>query len=373
MTRESGAKRVLLVGAGHAHLHVIANAQRFVELGHSVTVLSPGPFWYSGLATGMVGGTYCVADDQVDVAALARKHGARFVGDAAIGFDIAVKTVVTEGNSSLEYDVLSLNLGSDPPHLPGENAPSCYRVKPIPELARMREDLLRRFASGPKVVRVVVAGGGATAAELALNIDALARRARAETEITIVGGRRASLKQLRPGPARSLMGVLERRGIILLRGRRVERIADGSAELSNGEAITFDLFLNAAGLHPSEVVARTGLPVDGSGALRVNSHLRSIADDSVHAAGDCMSLEGNPLAKIGVYAIRQAPVLLANLLAAAQGTQPQTFVPQKRYLWIINLGDGTGLAMRGGLWWRGRSAFWLKDRIDRRFLGLYQA
>jgi diaminopimelate decarboxylase len=39
---------------------------------------------------------------------------------------------------------------------------------------------------------------------------------------------------------------------------------------------------------------------------------------------------------------------------------------------ILNLGDGTGLATWGRLFWRGRLAFRVKDRIDRRFLEGYQ-
>ena len=38
----------------------------------------------------------------------------------------------------------------------------------------------------------------------------------------------------------------------------------------------------------------------------------------------------------------------------------------------MNLGSGTGLAARSGLWWHGRAAFRLKDWIDRRFLREYQ-
>jgi NADH dehydrogenase FAD-containing subunit len=75
---------------------------------------------------------------------------------------------------------------------------------------------------------------------------------------------------------------------------------------------------------------------------------------------------------VGVYAIRQAPVLTANLEAALDGRPPVPFRPQRRYLAILNLGDGTGLATWGGLWWHGRAAFRLKDLIDRRFLAAHR-
>ena len=65
-------------------------------------------------------------------------------------------------------------------------------------------------------------------------------------------------------------------------------------------------------------------------------------------------------------------MLLHNLLASLDPGEPRRFEPQRRYLWIMNLGDGTGLAARGDLWLHGRAAFRLKDWIDRRFLASYR-
>jgi NADH dehydrogenase FAD-containing subunit len=106
--------------------------------------------------------------------------------------------------------------------------------------------------------------------------------------------------------------------------------------------------------------------------LIVDQHLRSVAAPEVHGAGDCIAFHGRPLPRVGVYAIRQAPVLFHNLMAAAEGTPPEAFRPQRRYLIIMNLGDETGLAVRGRWYWHGKAAFWLKDWIDRRFLRTYQ-
>src|SRR5947209_4469363 len=63
--RQSG--RVVLLGAGHAHLDAIRHARSFTRRGFDLTVVAPGPFWYSGLATGMLGGEYAPEDDQIDV------------------------------------------------------------------------------------------------------------------------------------------------------------------------------------------------------------------------------------------------------------------------------------------------------------------
>jgi NADH dehydrogenase FAD-containing subunit len=107
--------------------------------------------------------------------------------------------------------------------------------------------------------------------------------------------------------------------------------------------------------------------------MRTDRALRSVADTAIFGGGDCIAFDGHALPRIGVYAVREAPVLLHNLAAALDGTAPRSYRPQRRALLILNLGDGTGLATWGPLSWRGRAAFLLKDRIDRRWLATLRA
>ncbi|MEP5518218.1 MAG: hypothetical protein ABJP87_25075, partial [Bauldia litoralis] len=110
----------------------------------------------------------------------------------------------------------------------------------------------------------------------------------------------------------------------------------------------------------------------GAGSLHVDPWLRSTGDPAIFAAGDCIAFDGAPLPRVGVYAVRQAPVILHNMLASLEGTPLMRFEPQKHFLTIMNLGDDTGLALRAGLHWRGRLAWRLKDAIDRRFLASHR-
>jgi NADH dehydrogenase FAD-containing subunit len=75
---------------------------------------------------------------------------------------------------------------------------------------------------------------------------------------------------------------------------------------------------------------------------------------------------------VGVYAVRQNPVLHHNLLAALEGTEMQTFVPQKDYMLIFNMGNGRGILWKKNFVWEGRLAFLLKDYIDRKFMRKFQ-
>ena len=109
----------------------------------------------------------------------------------------------------------------------------------------------------------------------------------------------------------------------------------------------------------------------GADGLRVRATLQSVANERVFAAGDCASLEGHRLPKLGVFGVRQGPVALHNLGALLQGAELRPYRPQRRYLMILNLGCGRALAIYGRAHWLGRLSFCVKDRIDRRFLRRY--
>lgn len=363
----------VLLGAGHAHLLTLLRAGAFTARGHRLTVVAPDRFWYSGLATAMLGGEVAPECDQVDVAALAARGGGRFVRDLVTRVDPAARLVHLEHGPPLAYDALSLNLGSETPAIPGEGEACHYAVKPIRRVWDLRTELERRFRDAPRAtVRIVLAGGGVTGCELAGNLAALAARRGGSAEITVLAAGEGVLDSVPAAAARRVVDALCRRGVVVRTAARVARLDGGRAMLGDGDAVPFDLFVNATGLGPGRVIRRCGLPVDEAGALRVDGHLRSIADPAVHGGGDCVSVEAHGLPRVGVYAIRQAPILCHNLLASLEGWAPRRFRPQRRYLWIMNLGDGSGLAVRGALWWHGRASHWLKDRIDRRFLCRYQ-
>jgi hypothetical protein len=75
---------------------------------------------------------------------------------------------------------------------------------------------------------------------------------------------------------------------------------------------------------------------------------------------------------VGVYAVRQNPILYKNLMAALEGRDLEKFVPQEVYMLIFNMGDGTGIFVRRNWVWNGSLAFKLKDYIDRKFMRKFQ-
>jgi len=124
----------------------------------------------------------------------------------------------------------------------------------------------------------------------------------------------------------------------------------------------------ATGLEAPPLIGALGLPVGADGRLVVSPQMLSVAHDRVFAAGDCAIIDGAERPAAGVFGVRAAPTLLANLIATATDKPLRPYRPQARWLSIMDLGDGTGLAMRGGLWTHGRAALWLKRRLDLGFV-----
>src|SRR4051794_17480044 len=83
----TGTVRLLLVGAGHAHLEILRRLA-LDPLGVALTVVSPSPrHHYSGMVPGYLQGTYKEEEIAVDVARLAARAGGRFQEGSAVAID----------------------------------------------------------------------------------------------------------------------------------------------------------------------------------------------------------------------------------------------------------------------------------------------
>lgn len=358
-------RRVLLLGGGHAHLEVIRHAGELTRAGAAVTVVDRGAFWYSGMATGMLSGRYHPDQLRIDLAALCAAAGARLLRAEVAAIDIAAASVRFVAGGEERWDLLSCSLGSVGGSLPGADE-RVYAVKPLRRLLDLRRELERRFAGcSSGAVRVAVIGGGASGCEVAANLVALARARAGRIVVTIVAP-----GLLGSGSARAATGAaaaLARLGVVHRPGR-ASGYADGLVRVTDGPPVEADLVVIATGLRPPALLRASGLPVDEDGALLVDHRLISIGDGRVLGGGNCVALEGHPLPGLGVFGVRQAPILRHNLHALLAGKKLRRYVPQRRWLQILNLGDRTGLATYGSLAWRGRTAWRLKDAIDRRFV-----
>lgn len=365
--------QLVLAGGGHAHLFVVSQAEAFRRAGAELILIDPGTLWYSGMATGMLSGQYAPSEDTVDLETLCQRYGVSFHRSKVIALDREAREVRTESGEAIPYDLLSLNVGSavDTSKV-GDPGGLAWTVKPIAGLAKLRATL-ENYARRGRPCSVGVVGGGPTGSEIAANIEALFAASDAKVNVTILHGGHRLLPGFPSDAAGTLSPLLDQRGITIRLGTRIAGLKRGNegilAATGDGQELRFDEVVLATGLVASPTVSALGL---GESGVRVDSHLRSLEDPTVFAAGDCISFVPRELPKVGVFGVREAPILKANLLASLTGGELAEYRPQEKFLIILNMGDGTGLAIRGGWHWHGRLAMKLKHFIDRRFMKRYQ-
>jgi len=368
-------KHLVLVGGGHAHMVTLANIHRFVEKGYRVTVIGPSAYhYYSGMGPGMLGGTYSPEQIRFATKKGVAGQGGDFVLDRVTRIFPGDRQVETASGIRIDYDVVSFNAGSYIP-LPepaGKERPeNLYPVKPIEQLMDAAAALKALFAEKP--VTVTVVGGGPSSAEVAGNVWQLARNGKGHMpRVRILCGSRF-MGRFGDRVRSRVKQVLEKRGIGIQENARVQSVTASRITLTSGQVCDTDFTFMAAGVIPSPIFESSGLAVGPDRGLLVNQYLQSVADPRIFGGGDCIHFQPQPLDKVGVYAVRQNPVLCHNLMAALEGEPLKPFDPGPDYLLVFNLGGREGVLKKKNMVFKGRLAFTIKDYIDTKFMKKFQA
>ena len=362
---------LVLIGGGHSHALVLRMWGMAPLPGTRVTVINPDPVApYTGMLPGLIAGHYRRHELMIDLVRLARFAGARVILDRATAVDREARLIHLEGRPPLPYDLAAIDIGitSDLPALPGA-AEHAVPAKPLGRYAAAWEAFV---AAPPAHPRLVILGAGLGGVELAL---ASAHRLHGTgATVTLLDRAAEFLPTLSPKARRVLEAQLAAQGVRLRLGVRVVGIGPGAVSLDGGEDIASDFTLTATGARPHGWLAGTGLQHE-NGFLLTDASLRT-SDPLIFASGDCAVIKGDPRPKAGVFAVRAAKVLHANLRAALTGNPLQSFRPQADYLKLISLGRKAAVAEKWGLTLSGDRYWRLKDRIDRRFMekfGTYPA
>lgn len=365
--------RIVLVGAGHAHVSVLRELSQRPASGIHLTLLTPSADTpYSGMLPGHVAGLYRRDEMHIDAGSLARRAGARLCQDEAVGLDLAGRQVLCKAHLPLPYDIVSLNVGSIPNvgTVPGA-AEHAIPVKPISSFLPHFEALRARVLAGQSR-RVVLVGAGAGGVELLLSVERRLRRDAPDQALrfALVAGSSDILPSFPPAFRARFRRVLAARGIALHTDARVVRVNKVGVHFAGGK-IDADEVLWAAEASPAPWLVGTGLALDPQGFLRVDATLRALGRNDVFAAGDMVAFDPGALPRSGIYAVRAGPVLAANLRATATGERLRRYRPQSSALYVVSTGERCAVATRNGLTLGGAWAWRLKDHVDRRFVARF--
>jgi selenide,water dikinase len=169
---------LLLIGGGHAHVHVIKMLGMNPIIGLQVTLISrdvESP--YSGMIPGFVAGYYTKDECHIDLRKLCSFSNVKFINAEVCKLDTGDQCVeCTDERPSIRYDYLSINIGISPSLLFSQNTrlnnSFLTPVKPIDGFAIAWNTLLNKIIdySEQKTLTIAIVGGGAGGVELAFSI-----------------------------------------------------------------------------------------------------------------------------------------------------------------------------------------------------------
>ena len=359
-------KHLVLAGAGHAHLETIQNIRSFINDGIRVSVVGPARYhYYSGMGPGMLGGFYQPEAIRFPMEKEVETQGGVFYRDSITEIDPKGNTVFLQSGKTLSYDLISFNTGSSIHLPPLRESQNVYPVKPIEGLTQAKaaiESLARK-----QNVTVAVVGGGPAGVEIAGNVAHLLSKSKYPSQIYLYGGRKL-LAGFSPFIRKKSRQLLEKNNVAIREGAHLSKIEQNILHFEDGAEEYADCVIVCTGVHPDSFFKASGLPTGDDGGLLVNRNLQSINFPNIFGGGDCISFQPCALAKVGVYAVRENPVLLHNLRAFFRNEQLKDFDPGGDYLLVFNLGSGKGVLHKKWLHFSGSLAFRIKDYIDTKFM-----
>ena len=372
---------IVLLGGGHAHVAVLKRFGMRPQPGVRLTLVTPGMAApYSGMLPGLLAGHYTHEQAHVDLEPLARFAGARLYRAAATGIDLDARQVICPGRPPVPFDLVSLDIGSTPivDGIAGARE-HALAVKPVEGFLEQLARVERRLLQGDGWLRVVVVGAGAGGVELALSVrHRLAQHldqaglATDGLRVSVLTAEERTLPGHSPGVRRRLHEAMREHGVELHTNTRVSAITETQVICEARPPIGCDAAILVTGAAPARWLTDIGLALDARGFVRVDEQLRSVSHPNVFAAGDVASIDGYRLAKSGVFAVRQGPILADNLRRSVDGRALRRYRPQRRTLSLISTGDQHAVASWGNWSAQGAWAWRLKDWIDRRWMRSYQ-
>jgi sulfide:quinone oxidoreductase len=246
------------------------------------------------------------------------KDGVEFRQERVTEIDPETRRVTT-GDGSYDADILCVALGADYDFAatPGfaEGGVEYYSVAGAEAMRRA----LAAFDSGTILIGILghpfKCPPAPFEAALLLHDHFLERGVRDAVEIRTVGPMAAPVpitKEL----SRTILGLLNERGIEYVPNQQIVEVDrdENSVRLADGGSIPYDLFVGIPVHRAPDVVAESGLAVNGW--VPVQRHNLATRFREVYAVGDITAL---PMAKAGVFAEAAARVVADDIAAHLRG------------------------------------------------------
>ncbi|MBD2571166.1 FAD-dependent oxidoreductase [Anabaena lutea] len=374
-------KSLVLIGGGHSHAIILRLLGKKPLPGVSLTLITPDQYTpYSGMLPGHIAGFYNYAECHIFLQNLCKFAHAELYLDQVIGLDLKNHQVLCANRPAVDFDILSIDIGSTPAKLSVSGAAEyTIAAKPVAQLLEHWYKLQKTVVKNPqKQLSIGIVGGGAGGVELALSMQAGLQRLEIKNLELHLFQRSGELMPNHHLSVRGIMeGILINKDVKLHLSETVCQVAPRDDKLEirceSGLIVNCDQVFWVTQASAPDWVKNSGIGTDETGFILVDDNLQSITHSHIFAAGDIATMINYHLPKAGVFAVRQGKPLYDNLRRMILGKSLKPYKPQTAYLSLISTGDGRALATRGNFTLPPHQLLWnWKDCIDRRFMAQFQ-
>ncbi|MBN3892168.1 MAG: FAD-dependent oxidoreductase [Nostoc sp. JL31] len=381
-------KKLVLIGGGHSHAIVMKMFGMKPLTGVNLTLITTASETaYSGMLPGHIAGFYSHSECHIDLRPLANFAQAQLYIDTVVALDLTNNKVLCANGLAVDFDVLSIDIGSTPAILSVSGAAEyAIAAKPVSQLLEHWHQLIAAVGKNPQeTISIAIVGGGAGGVELALSMQSYLHKILHQTqqpiqnlEIHLFQCGHELMPNYHQSVRHQLQQILTKRGIKLHLGETVCKIAPTTHKESkevfkikceSGLTVECNKIFWVTQASAPEWLKNAGLGTDEQGFILVEDTLQSQTHPQIFAAGDIATMVNHPRPKAGVFAVRQGKPLFENLQRILLGKPLKSYKPQKQYLSLIGTGDKQAIATRGTLTLPAHKLLWCyKDWIDRRFM-----
>ncbi len=347
--------RIVIVGGGAAGLELATRLGNSVGKRRRAEVILidrfPTHFW-KPLLHEVASGQIDASSHQIDYAAHAKWNHFRFEQGALANIDRGRREIVIDETTDIDgrpllpkrtlaFDSLVLALGSVTNFfsIPGA-AQHALTLETVEQAETFRRRLLSSLLRSSHArqatpgaartpVSVTVIGGGATGVELAAALRGSAEMLReyhlasidpaSDIRIRLLEGAPRVLPALPERISTRAQDVLAKLGVEVRLGCRVRSVDEQAVSTADGETLTSDITIWAAGVEGAPVLRTLeGLPLNRLGQVIVDATLQVEPGSGIYAMGDCAACaaaKGDALVPPRAQAAFQQAVYLADALA----------------------------------------------------------
>jgi len=313
---------LLIIGNGPAAHRLITDLCAQQALPESVAVLGEEPrtAYNRILLSPLLAAEIDPAQLELHYPAEAQNAIEQITDARVVAINPQLQTVTIESGASFGYKQLVIATGARPviPDMDGVNARGVLAFRSWSDVERMQQVASRGG-------RAVVVGGGFLGLEAAEGLRKLGM------SVTLVHRSGYLLnRQLDPQASALLRSEMESRGLAVRTQEQLRSIQTKfnqleSVTLSNGETLSADLLVFAAGILPNAQLAESG-GLEHNRGICVDAQMRT-SDAKIFALGECIEFNGNTYGLVAPI-WRQSAVLAAALSGACDEYMDEAFATQ---------------------------------------------